>query len=197
MRVHWQQHSFQTVYKKIKNQSNNPCACQDRTKRTHQNFAMYIFVCCYRAGLLILLFFLGQKTLTYDSFTTWQQTFENKTKQKTHWKMTKAVVNLMTTVKQNLQTYLHWSLTKIETYLNSIIFKPSMPNAVIETSRIKKEEVFFLSRQCRMNGWRWAALSAHQWRYNHKDWLPVTLNCPHLAEDWDDNGIFCEIQKDP
>lgn len=29
-----QQHSFQTVYKKIKSQSNNPCACQDRTKQT-------------------------------------------------------------------------------------------------------------------------------------------------------------------
>lgn len=197
MRVHRQQHSFQTVYKKIKNQSNNPCACQDRTKqhiRTLQ--CTYLFVVTELDYWSF--FFFRTKTLTYDSFTTWQQTFENKTKQKTHWKMTKAVVNLMTTtVKQNLQTYLHWSLTKIETYLISIIFKPSMPNTVIETSRIKKGRVCFLSRQCRMNGWRGAALSAQQWRYNHKDWLPVIRNCPHLAKDWDDYGIFCEIQKDP
>lgn len=199
MRVHRQQHSFQTVYKKIKNQSNNPCACQDRTKqhiRTLQ--CTYLFVVTELDYWSF--FFFRTKTLTYDSFTTWQQTFENKTKQKTHWKMTKAVVNLMTTtVKQNLQTYLHWSLTKIETYLISIIFKPSMPNTVIETSRIKKGRVFFffLSRQRRMNGWRGAALGAHQWRYNHKDWLPVILNCPHLAEDWDDDSIFYEIQKDP
>lgn len=143
MRVHRQQHSFQTVYKKIKNQSNNPCACQDRTKqhiRTLQ--CTYLFVVTELDYWSF--FFFRTKTLTYDSFTTWQQTFENKTKQKTHWKMTKAVVNLMTTtVKQNLQTYLHWSLTKIETYLISIIFKPSMPNTVIETSRIKKGRFFF------------------------------------------------------
>lgn len=41
------------------------------------------------------------KTLTCDSLSNWQQTFENKTK-----KMTKAVMNLLT-VTQNLQTYLH------------------------------------------------------------------------------------------
>lgn len=88
MRVHRQQHSFQTVYKKIKSQSNNPCACQDTTKRTHQNFAMYIFICCYRAGLA--------RTLTCDSLTTWQQTFENKTKKKKeiHWKNDKSSYEL-------------------------------------------------------------------------------------------------------
>ena len=51
------------VYKKIKSQSNNPCACQDRTKQTHQNIAMYIFICCYRAGLAVCF---RTKTLTHS-----------------------------------------------------------------------------------------------------------------------------------
>lgn len=85
------QHSFQTVYKKIKSQSNNPCACQDRTKQTHQNFAMYIFICCYRAGLAIRF-----RTKNSDLWLShnlaaniWKQD-----KKKMHWKNDKSSYEL-------------------------------------------------------------------------------------------------------
>lgn len=54
--------------------------------------------------------------------------------------MTKAVTNLkLSTMKQNLQTYLHGSLTKIE-HISSIFSCPTMPNAKIEP--VKKKTFF-------------------------------------------------------
>ena len=129
MRVHRQQHSFQTVYKKIKSQSNNPCACQDRTKQTHQNFAMYIFILLLQSWISDLfqakkkVWPVTHSQLGSKHLKTWQK--------KIHWKNDKSSyeLNIDNHKTKKLQTYLHWSLTKIETYHPP---SPSSPTLVCQ-----------------------------------------------------------------
>lgn len=78
MRVHQQDYSFQTVYKKIKSQSNNTCVCSDRTKQIKYMRAL-------QSSCSLMVTEVDQQRV---SFRTWQQTFENKKKKKkkVYWK---------------------------------------------------------------------------------------------------------------
>lgn len=79
--------------------------------RTEQSEHIRTFQCtysfvCYRAGLAIC--FQTKKTLTWDSLITWQQSFENKTKQK----------KIQKTKEKQQQKTIHWKNDKSSYELN-------------------------------------------------------------------------------
>lgn len=70
MKVHQQHYSFQTVYKKIKSQSNNTCVCSDTTKQIKQMRAL-------QSPCSVMV---TETDRLRASRRTWQRTFENEKK---------------------------------------------------------------------------------------------------------------------
>lgn len=131
MRVHQQHYSFQTVYKKIKSQSNNTCVCSDRTKQIkHESPAKIAFIYGSRDGSATGL-------IQNLAANIWKQD-EKKKKNTVHWKNVQNET-ISTTEAQtfaNLFT-VHQSLIKIKT-LASFFF---LACQILESSQSRKMSV--------------------------------------------------------
>lgn len=154
---------------------------------------MYIFICCYRAGLASIL---GQKLLwpvTHKlAANIWKQDKIKKksTKKKNDKSSYKLNIDNSKTKFSNLFTII--SYWKIETYIIHL-FHYLLP-LYAKCCYLKK--IFYT----RHSGWGVVdeQCSVHtNKRYNLKEWLPVTHNClcPQWVIDKDDNDIFIKFKR--